>query len=66
MRDLLQGLTPESFNALILLVMAVGLVLAAVRLYRDLARPLPPPPDDVADVLRELQEDTRPRRPDPQ
>lgn len=37
------ALTPEFFDALILAVIVVGLALAAVRLYADFTRPLPPP-----------------------
>jgi hypothetical protein len=44
-------LTPEFFDTLIIVVIIVGLAMAAVRLYRDLSRPLPPfgaaPADDV-------------------
>jgi cytochrome c oxidase assembly protein Cox11 len=44
-------LTPEFFDTLVVAVIIIGLALAAVRLYRDLSRPLPPfgaaPADDV-------------------
>jgi cytochrome c oxidase assembly protein Cox11 len=44
-------LTPEFFDTLVIVVIIIGLALAAVRLYRDLSRPLPPfgasPADDV-------------------
>jgi hypothetical protein len=49
----LDFLTPEVFDALVIGVIVVGLAAAAVRLYADLTRPLPPEPDD----------DTQPRRP---
>lgn len=41
-------LTPQFFDLLIIVVIIVGLALAAVRLYADFTRPLPPPrpPDD--------------------
>ena len=44
-------LTPEFFDTLIVVVILVGLALAAVRLYKDFTRPLPP------------EDDTRPTRP---
>lgn len=39
----MQNLTPEFFDTLIIVVIILGLALAAVRLYRDFTRPLPPP-----------------------
>ncbi len=36
-------LTREVFDTLILLTIIIGGALAAVRLYRDFTRPLPPP-----------------------
>lgn len=45
-------LTPQFFDTLIVVVILVGLALAAVRLYKDFTRPLPPEDDD-----------TRPRKP---
>lgn len=45
-------LTPELFDLLIIAVIIVGLAMAAVRLYADLTRPLPPKrprPDDDTD-----------------
>ena len=35
-------MTPEVFDTLILVVIFIGSALAAVRLYRDFTRPLPP------------------------
>jgi hypothetical protein len=35
-------LTPTFFSALIVAVIIIGLALAAVRLYADFSRPLPP------------------------
>ena len=35
------SLTPEFFDTLIVVVIILGLALAAVRLYRDFTRPLP-------------------------
>lgn len=40
--ELLRGLTPEFFDTLIIVVIIIGLALAAVRLYSDFTRPLPP------------------------
>jgi hypothetical protein len=45
-------LTPQFFDTLIIVVILVGLALAAVRLYQDFTRPLPPE-----------NEDTKPRKP---
>jgi hypothetical protein len=41
--DFLHSLTPEFFDTLIVVVILIGLALAAVRLYGDFTRPLPPP-----------------------
>jgi hypothetical protein len=41
----MQFMTRETFDALIIGVIIVGLALAAVRLYQDLTRPLPPDDD---------------------
>ncbi|MFN8379490.1 MAG: hypothetical protein U0452_12555 [Anaerolineae bacterium] len=38
------SLTPEFFDTLIIVIMVIGIALAAVRLYRDFTRPLPPDP----------------------
>lgn len=35
-------LTPEVFDALVIAVIVIGGAMAAVRLYRDFTRPLPP------------------------
>jgi len=35
-------LTPQFFDALVIAVIVIGAALAAVRLYRDFTRPLPP------------------------
>jgi len=37
----LDFMTPEVWNGLVLAVVIIGLALAALRLYRDLARPAP-------------------------
>lgn len=50
-------LTPEFFDLLIVVVIILGLALAAVRLYDDLTRPLPP-------STPRLDDDTQPRRPE--
>lgn len=52
----MQFMTREMFDTLIIIVILVGLVLAARRLYTDFTRPLPTAakPDD----------DTHPRRPE--
>ena len=42
----MQFLTREFFDTLIIIVIIVGLAWAAVRLYADLTRPLPPQFDD--------------------
>ena len=50
----MQNLTPEFFDTLIVVVMIIGIALAAVRLYRDFTRPLPPdaaPPMPRKDVV---------------
>jgi hypothetical protein len=39
-------LTREVFDALIIGVILIGVALAAVRLYRDFTRPLPPEDED--------------------
>ncbi|MBW4437052.1 MAG: hypothetical protein KME04_07950 [Pleurocapsa minor GSE-CHR-MK-17-07R] len=38
----MENLTPEFFDTIIVVVIIIGLALAAVRLYRDFTRPLPP------------------------
>jgi hypothetical protein len=55
----MQSLTPEFFDTLIIAVIIVGLALAAVVLYRDFTRPLPPerPPRMPPERLPE-QDDT--------
>jgi cytochrome c oxidase assembly protein Cox11 len=47
----MNNLTPEFFDTLIVVVILIGLALAAVRLYKDFTRPLPP------------NDDTRPNKP---
>ena len=49
-------LTREVFDTLIVVVIIIGLILAAIRLRQDLTRPLPPEPVRPDD-------DTRPNRP---
>ncbi|MDZ4770572.1 MAG: hypothetical protein SGJ24_15715 [Chloroflexota bacterium] len=39
--------TPDVFDALIIGLIVIGLALAAVRLYADFTRPLPPSDSDV-------------------
>ncbi|MFN8372315.1 MAG: hypothetical protein U0694_05485 [Anaerolineae bacterium] len=34
-------MTREMFDLLIIAIMVIGLILAAIRLYQDLSRPLP-------------------------
>jgi hypothetical protein len=51
-------LTPQVFDILIVVVIIIGLALAAVRLYDDLTRPLPPRPprpDDDTDPHRPVE-----------
>lgn len=48
---LMSSLTPQFFDTLIVVVILIGLALAAVRLYRDFTRPLPP------------EDDTKPNKP---
>ena len=54
----MQFLTPHVFDLLVVVVIILGGALAAVRLYDDLTRPLPPsePPVDP-------DEDTQPHDP---
>ena len=56
----MQNLTPEFFNGLIIVVMLIGLVMAGIRFYRDMTRPLPPQINDYEEYLRRLQDDTQP------
>jgi hypothetical protein len=42
----MQFLTREFFDAVIILVILIGLAWAVVRLYADLTRPLPPERND--------------------
>lgn len=58
--EFLQFLTPEIFDALIIGVIIVGLVLAAIRLYRDFTRPLPRNPRE--DLAMMTEDDTKPRQ----
>lgn len=41
--EFLRSLTPELFDTLIIATILIGLAMAAVRLYADFTRPLPPP-----------------------
>ena len=45
-------LTREVFDTLIIIVILLGLALAAVRLYADLSRPVPPEDDWRARIVR--------------
>lgn len=42
MDEFLSSLTPQFFDALVIAAILIGGALAAVRLYRDFTRPLPP------------------------
>jgi hypothetical protein len=42
----MEFLTREFFDTIIVIVIIIGLILAAIRLRQDLTRPLPPQPDD--------------------
>lgn len=53
----LEFMTREVFDALIIAVIVIGVAWAAVRLYRDFTRPLPP-----VDAPHGLDDDTQPRR----
>lgn len=44
--DFLSSLTPELFDTLIVVVVLIGLAMAAVRLYADFTRPLPHEPSE--------------------
>ncbi len=53
MTEFLQSLTPEFFNVVIAIVILIGSIWAAIRLYQDFTRPLPderpmPPPQKDA------------------
>ena len=41
------SLTPEFFDTLIIVIILIGLALAAIRLHRDFTRPLPPEDEDT-------------------
>jgi hypothetical protein len=49
-------LTRDVFDLLIVIVILLGLALAAVRLYDDFTRPLPPAPDDDTQPTRTIQQ----------
>jgi hypothetical protein len=51
--EFLGSLTPEFFDTVIIVVIIIGLAAAAVRLYADFTRKLPPTPTD----------DTQPKAP---
>lgn len=55
-------LTPQFFDLLIIVVIIVGLALAAVRLYADFTRPLPPPRPPFDEPPRG-DDDTQPNQP---
>jgi cytochrome c oxidase assembly protein Cox11 len=48
-------MTREVFDTLIIVVIVIGMALAAVRLYRDFTRPLPPDGDWDDDDTRPNQ-----------
>lgn len=52
----MQFMTRDVFDLLIVIVILLGLALAAVRLYDDLTRPLPPEPDDDTQPSRTIQQ----------
>lgn len=54
---MLDFLSPELFDMLIIIVIIVGVILAGFRLYSDFTRPLPPSHNP------ESPQDTRPARP---
>lgn len=54
---MLDALSPELFDLLIIIVIVVGVILAGVRLYDDFTRPLPPSSRPNA------SQETRPARP---
>jgi hypothetical protein len=45
----MEFLTPEVFDALVFAAIIIGGTLAAIRLYRDFTRPLPPPRPQIND-----------------
>jgi len=59
----MQFLTPEFFDLLVVIVIILGVALAAVRLYDDLTRPLPPseprvnPDDDTQPHIVQTEQD---------
>ncbi|MGQ9887369.1 MAG: hypothetical protein ACUVSX_02650 [Aggregatilineales bacterium] len=55
-------LTPQFFDLLIVVVIIIGLALAAVRLYADFTRPLPPPRPPLQEPERG-DDDTQPTSP---
>ncbi|MEO1665703.1 MAG: hypothetical protein AAFU54_13790 [Chloroflexota bacterium] len=57
-------LTREVFDVLIYIVFGLGVIAAAVRIYQDFTRPLPPPDgDDERSSSAGVDHDTRPRPP---
>lgn len=48
----MSAFTPQFFDTLIIVVMLIGMALAAVRFYREMTRPLPPPRPTMRPVLR--------------
>jgi hypothetical protein len=60
---MLNFLTPEFFNALVLIVIVIGLVLAAIRIHNDFRRgprwsnKQPIPPQERLETLEETKHD---------
>jgi hypothetical protein len=65
---MLDFLTPELFNVLIIANMLVGLLLIGWRFYQDMTRDIPAPPDrreqtyDESSYLEETKADTKPHQ----
>jgi hypothetical protein len=53
-------LTREFFDTLIIIVMVVGLALAARRFYQDMTRPLPPDADEPPIANDDTQPNAKP------
>jgi hypothetical protein len=53
-------MTREVFDTLIIIVIVIGMALAAVRLYRDFTRPLTGEYDERFDETAWSEDDTRP------
>lgn len=60
----MSGLTPQFFDTFIIVIMLVGLALAAVRFYREMTRPLPPERPPLNPALRMQPPVPNPRKED--